>query len=240
MYVLIVLIFITGMLKEFAMVFAIILVHEFGHLMAALYFKWNTGKIVIYPFGGCCKFDEIINKSIKEELIILFSGPFTQIVFNYLVFFLTTKGFMTYRNYYIFQNYHYTLLFFNLLPIYPLDGGRILNNILGYCFPFKKSNKIVIFISFVFIVLSLFFYKNLNFTIMAVLLFFEILFYLKKQDFLFNRMLLERYMRDFNFKKFKIINDKNNMYKNKRHIIFYKNRYITEKEYLKERFKVNL
>ena len=226
------------MFKEFGMVLLIIIVHELGHLGASLYFKWNTGKIVIYPFGGCCKFDEKINRPLKEELIILLSGPLTQSVFCFIVGYLTTKGLMTYRNFSIFKSYHYTLLLFNLMPIYPLDGGRLLNILINYLMPFKKGNKIVIFISVSIILVTMFFYKNLNFTMMGILIMSELLIYFKRQDFLYNRMLLERYIDNFNFKKMKIIKNKNNMYKERRHLILYNNKYITERSYLKERFKV--
>ncbi len=220
------------------MVLLIIIVHEFGHLGAALYFKWNTGKIVIYPFGGCCKFDERINRSLKEELIILLCGPFVQIILYYIMGYLTTKGFMTYRNFSIFKNYHYTLLLFNLIPIYPLDGGRILNIFFNYLLPFKRGNKVVIIISVFIILIAMFFYKSLNFTMMSILIMSELLIYFKRQNFLYNRMLLERYIGNFNFKKLRKIKSKDNMYKDCRHVIFYKNKYITEKSYLKERFKV--
>ena len=84
----------------------------------------------------------------------------------------------------------------------------------------------------------IFFYKNLNFILMSILLLLELFLYLKRQDYLYNRMLLERYMNKHNFKKGKIINNKDSMYKEKRHVLFFKNKYITEKDYLKERFKV--
>lgn len=226
------------MFKEFGMVLLIIIVHEFGHLGAALYFKWNTGKIVIYPFGGCCKFDEKINRSLKEELIILLCGPFVQIILYFIMSYLTTKGFMTYRNFSIFKNYHYTLLIFNLIPIYPLDGGRILNIFINYLMPFKRGNKVVIFISGFVILIAMFFYKSLNFTMMSILIISELLIYFKRQNFLYNRMLLERYIGNFSFKKLRKVKSKDNMYKECRHVIFYKNKYITEKSYLEERFKV--
>lgn len=226
------------MFKEFGMVFLIILVHELGHLGAALFLKWNTGKIIIYPFGGCCKFDEKINRSLKEEFIILLCGPIVQIIFCLIIEFCTTKGLMTYRNFLIFQNYHYTLLIFNLLPVYPLDGGRILNIFFNCFMPFKKGNKIVVFISMLIILVCVSYYRNLNFTLMGFLILGELLLYLKRQDFLYNRMLLERYIGNFSFKKIKKINNKENMYKNCRHVIWYIDKYITEKSYLKERFRV--
>ena len=220
------------------MVFLIIIVHEFGHLIAAYHYKWNFDKIVIYPFGGCCKFDEKVNRSLKEELIILIFGPLFQIGLLFIIGIFQTKGLMTYRNFTIFKTYHYTLLFFNLLPIYPLDGGRILNIIVNYIMPFKIGNKLVIKLSFVFILIMMFFYRNLNFTFMGMLLSSELFLYFKRQDYLYNRMLLERYMDNFNFKKFKIIKNKDFMYKEKRHLVLFNNKYITEKDYLKERFRV--
>ena len=93
----------------------------------ARYYKWDFDKIAIYPFGGCTKFDEKINRPMKEELLILLNGPFFQILLFIIIFLLQKEGLITFRNYTIFKHYHYTLLFFNLLPIYPLDGGRILN-----------------------------------------------------------------------------------------------------------------
>ena len=219
------------------MVFLIIVVHEFGHLITALLLKWKSGKITIYPFGGCCKFDEDINRPIKEELLILIAGPVTQILFCFFIKFLSLKGLMTPRNYLVFENYHYSLLMFNLLPVYPLDGGRIVNNIFYLLFPLKKSNKIIVVISFLIVIICLSIYNNLNFTMMGLMLLIEIVLYLKRQDYLYNRMLLERYLNNISFKKIKVIKNKNNMYRDKKHVIFYRNKYITEKDYLRERYR---
>ena len=220
------------------MVFLIIIVHELGHLTLAYHYKWNFDKIAIYPFGGCLKFDEKVNRSLKEELIILIFGPLFQMGLFLIISFLQTKGLMTYRNFTLFKTYHYTLLIFNLLPIYPLDGGRIVNIAINYIMPYKKGNILVVKLSFIFIVVMMFFYRNVNFTLMCILLSSEIFLYFKRQDYLYNRMLLERYMERIDFKKLKIVNNKDSMYKEKRHLILYNNKYITEKDYLNERFKV--
>jgi stage IV sporulation protein FB len=124
------------------------------------------------------------------------------------------------------------------MPIYPLDGGRLLNIFVNYFIPYKKGNRIVIFISMIIVLFMIFSYKNLNFIMMGILLLSELFLYFKRQDFLYNRMLLERYINDFKFKRLKIIHSKDNMYKDCRHVIFYKNKYITEKSYLNKRFKV--
>ena len=118
-----------------------------------------------------------------------------------------------------------------------MDGGKILNVVINYLFPFKKGNKLVVVISSFILIVMLLLYKNLNFTLMGILLFTELIIYFKRQDFLYNRMLLERYMFPFNFSKFKIIKSKNSMYKDRRHIVLYNGKYITEKDYLNKRFR---
>ena len=184
------------------------------------------------------KFNEKINKPIKEEFIILISGPLMQIFFFIFIYFLLNEGLITYRNFIIFKTYHYTLLLFNLLPIYPLDGGRLLNLIMNMFFPYKKGNKLVIIISIVVLLSSLYFYSNINYIFMGILLLSELIIYLKRKNYIYNKMLHERYIYKENHKKFKIIKNKDSMYKDKRHIILYKNKYITEKDYLNQRFKV--
>ena len=204
----------------------------------AVYYKWNLDKIAVYPFGGCVKFNERLTKPLKEEFLILLSGPLAQMIFFLFVSFLEMNGLITYRNFLLFKSYHYTLLIFNLLPIYPLDGGKILNIFLNAMFPYKKGNKLVIIISFILLIGSVFLYQNINFVLMAILLLSELFIYLKRQPFLYNTLLLEKYLKNNDYKKVKIIPNKDLMYKEKRHIILYKNKYITEKDYLKQRFKV--
>lgn len=224
------------MYKDFIIIFTIIIIHEFGHFLISKLFKWNLDKISIYPFGGCVKFNEKLNKPLIQELFILLGGPSIQIIFFGIVFYLHNKGFITYRNYLIFKQYNYTLLWFNLLPIYPLDGGRILNIINNYFLPFKLSNRLSIILSYIFIFYVFIIERNVNLTSMLLLLGCEDYLYLIRQDYLYNKLLLERYIENFNFKKMMIIKNKNNFYKDKRHVIKINNKYITEKEYLNERF----
>jgi stage IV sporulation protein FB len=69
----------TGLFKEFLVLTSIIVIHEIGHIVAAIYFKWNIDKIIILPFGGLTLFNEKINRPLNEELIILLFGPIFQI-----------------------------------------------------------------------------------------------------------------------------------------------------------------
>ena len=44
----------------------LILVHELGHILISLIFKWNIDKIIILPFGGLTKYNQLINTPLIE------------------------------------------------------------------------------------------------------------------------------------------------------------------------------
>ena len=131
---------VTGNFKVFLFFSCIIIVHEFGHVVAAIYYKWKIEKIILLPFGALTVFSEKINRPLKEEFIILIFGPLFQIVFT--IFFINDRNIVNYSN---------LILMFNLLPIYPLDGSKLLNIILNKLISFKKSHLITIYISFIMV-----------------------------------------------------------------------------------------
>ena len=133
----------------FIILFLLIIVHELGHFLSALFFKIDVDKIYIYPFGGISKLNISLNESLIKELIILIMGPVFQIM-CYLVL-SNMDYFYNYHN--LIRVYHYTILTFNLLPIYPLDGGKLLNILFSFNLSFKKSLNITIYISYFTIIL---------------------------------------------------------------------------------------
>ena len=76
--------FITGYFKAFSIYTIILLVHELGHILAALILKWPILKVTIYPFGCMTTFNHKLNSSIIEEFLILLYGPLFQILFYML------------------------------------------------------------------------------------------------------------------------------------------------------------
>ena len=234
---LILLVIFTGLYKEFLIVFSIVIIHEFGHLFSAVYYKWNIDKISIYPYGGCVSFNEKINRPIKEELIILVMGPIVQIVYFLIVYLLFMRGFIDFKTFGLFKTYNFTLLSFNLMPIYPLDGGRIVNVFSNYLFSYRWCNLIICFISVFFIFLVVIYSYNINLVMMMVFVLTEVFVFFFFQGYLYNKFLLERYLDDYGFSKYKIIRNKNGFYRDRRHIIYIDNEYVTEKDYLRRRYK---
>ena len=195
--------------------------------------KWNIDKIYFYPYGGCTKFNTIINVSLCDELLILIAGPLTQIIFYFIV-----RNFFSYSNLILLSRYNYLILAFNLLPIYPLDGGRLINIFLRTIIPYKKSLKISFYLSFIIILFLLIYKKTVVFLIIIFFILYKSYEEKRKIKEYFNKFLLERCLYSFNFKKTKTVNCVNNFYFHKRHIIKENNGYITEKNYLKRYFNV--
>ena len=225
----------TGLFKDFIYITLLIFIHEIGHLIGALYYKWNIKKVVILPFGGITIFNELINKSLKEEFVILVLGPLFQILFYFILcIFNFESNLMT--------NYHYGLLLFNFIPIIPLDGSKLLNIILNKIFSFKLSHIISLFISLIYLIylfIRTIIIKNLILFIILIFLLIKNIKEIYLHKYLFNKFLFERYNYNLKFKKIKRIKGLKiyKMKKDYKHL-FYLNKYITENEILKDYFNI--
>lgn len=185
---------ITGMMKPFFYFTALILVHELGHLFFALLFHWKIDKVTILPWGGLTVFQEKMNRPWIEEFCILFGGPFFQTVF---VSFLNGPD-------YVFT-YHILLLWFNFLPIIPLDGSKLWNLLFQKFFPFKFAYACTLLLSCLFLIVSFLIVFTLPhplFLILALLcLVRDTVLAVQKKELLWQKFLLERYLYVFSFSK---------------------------------------
>lgn len=213
--------FLTGYFRLFITTTLIILFHELGHILMMLYFNIEIEKVILLPFGGITITNDLVNRPLKQELLIAIMGPIFQIIY-YLLF----------QNSYL-KMIHYPLLIFNLLPIIPLDGSKILNVILNKFFSFYKSETISIIISLITIFMIFIINFNLIVFIVLIFLIIETSKKYKTRKYLFNKFLYERRNYQLKFKKRKIINKKMDMFKDCYHIFFVNNKYYTEKEYIK-------
>lgn len=219
-----------GYFKEFSIFTLIIVVHELGHSLVAYLLNWKIDKIIILPVGGLTKFKESLNKPIIEEFLIAIAGPIFQIIF-YIIF----------RNKLDLFYFHYLILFFNLIPIYPLDGSKILNLFLNKITSFKTSYLLTLYISYFFIIIllgySIFYRKYLMICIFIILL-MQLYKEYKQINFVFNKFYLERFLNNYNFKKNKIIFGSNisKMKRDYLHFFYIDKKYYNERIILKNLF----
>lgn len=226
-------IFVFVLIGKFKLIFyytLLLIIHEIGHILTSLLFNWNIKEIMLLPFGGLIKFNEKLNKPLIEELLISISG----IIIQY-IFYLFTCNLINYE-YYPFINYF--IIIFNLMPIYPLDGSKILNVVFNYKGTFYRSLRITILLSYILINIIFIITFNINKMLSLIIYFLLIEVYKldKNKEIVFDKFLLERYLYDIYFKKRKTINNIKEMKRDYKHILNINNKYITEREYLKKRF----
>ena len=190
--------FLCGYLKIGLIIFLIVIIHELGHVFFALLFHYKILNITIYPFGGITKINKDLNTPIYKELLIASGGVIFQLILFLIINYLPLSIYFKSN----FIKYNISILFFNLLPIIPLDGSVILNSFLNMIFSYKKSYYIYFIISVIGIFLYLFtnIWFSLNNYLIISLFIIKTIYAWKNYKFLLNRFLLERYINKYEYK----------------------------------------
>lgn len=188
----------TGTFVQLFIMLSIVFIHEMGHYVAASYYKWRIYSIVLWVFGGVMKTDESNNRRISEDIIVTVAGPLQHIIIFLLTISLDYLNVLPPSIISLVHYYNVIIFLFNLLPIYPLDGGKLLFYMLSSYLPFRKAHQYTIVFSIVvccfIILLQIFIFP---FTLNAFLLILFLLFENRKEwvnkyytfiRFLFNRL----------------------------------------------------
>ncbi|MBM7653025.1 M50 family metallopeptidase [Neobacillus cucumis] len=188
----------TAHFLEVSMLLGIIFIHEMGHAAAASFFSWRIKKISLLPFGGVAEMDEHGNRPLKEETIVVLAGPLQHVWMVALAYVLFSLQLIPEDLYHLFIQYNVMILVFNLLPVWPLDGGKLVFLLLSLKDAFPKAHQLTLLISL--FSLSLFSIMilltaplHLNVWVVVCFLFFSLYHEWKQRRFIFMRFLLERY-----------------------------------------------
>ncbi len=163
--------------------FGCIVLHEFGHALAARRFAIQTRCIVITPIGGLAMLEKTRITPLQELLITL-AGPAVNLAIAgiLLVYLLVTgkqlvpagnlAGFTAFPQVLMIANAG--LFLFNLLPAFPMDGGRVLRSALAMIIDFHRATIIAVglgrAIALVFVVVGVYLY-DFAFGILGVFIF---------------------------------------------------------------------
>jgi Zn-dependent protease len=112
-------------------VFGSVLLHEFGHALTARHYGIRTRRIVLWPIGGIAQL-EGQPRSPKQELHIALAGPAVNFILAAGLWgLISIAGLPSYGLLGSLMVANLTLGLFNLVPAFPMDGGRILRAFLA-------------------------------------------------------------------------------------------------------------
>jgi Zn-dependent protease len=130
--------------------FACVVLHELGHSFTAMHFGVGVRRILLMPIGGMAEFDAIPRQPARELLITL-AGPAVNFaiaavlwvlvglpadwqMFGFYDFASTPRGVLQ-----LLLHWNLIMGLFNLLPVFPMDGGRILRALLATRLPYLRA-----------------------------------------------------------------------------------------------------
>ncbi|NLI91993.1 MAG: peptidase M50 [Peptococcaceae bacterium] len=132
-----------GFAARAIIVFGLVFLHEFVHMLAARGYGVKIQSIELYPYGGTAVLEDTFEGKKKEETIIAFSGPAFNFALFLIIQWLRWEG--IFRGEWALElvKINFWLAFFNLIPVLPLDGGRIMRACFSGTFGFVKTTKVL-------------------------------------------------------------------------------------------------
>ncbi len=140
------------------MLFGIVLMHEFGHCFGARSVGGRADHILMWPLGGLAfasapmrAWPQFVTVAagpavnvlfclISGAVLVISTGTFNAITFNPLAYIIFPETWQ--QSVFVFYKVNLFLLAFNLLPIYPLDGGQLFQTILWPFMGLQRSMKL--------------------------------------------------------------------------------------------------
>lgn len=173
----------TGHFLELIALFAIVFIHELGHVFAARCFGVNVLSIQMLPFGGVAEMEDTSHLTVRREIAIALAGPLQNVILIGISLLLKVCGLWEGAFFIYFIHSNLLIALFNLLPILPLDGGKVWQSLCSTVLPFHLTLVYSLRISLLFSVLVILYavvpymfgqgMPNLNLLLVGIFLFYS-------------------------------------------------------------------
>ncbi len=135
----------TKQIEIYTILMLFAFVHELGHLVSGICLGLKVKSINIMPLGVSINFEDYSNKYIIKKIVIAISGPLINLIIVILGIYNEWNEEIIYSNMLIGM--------FNLIPLYPLDGGRILKYIVQLTSNSKEAEIVTYKLSNILIII---------------------------------------------------------------------------------------
>lgn len=214
----------SGYINYLFFYIVVVFTHELGHIITIKLLKLNINKITIYPFGGVIETNINYNINSSKYFLISISGILFQLILL-LLFNNPNK---------VFYSLNLNIMIFNLIPIYPSDGNKVLMSFLERIVPYKKSLIVSNAISILSLLILFIISKNI---FIFIILYYTNIKAIMLLNYIFNKFILERYLYKTDYKKNNYVESEKHFKKCRKNFIKHDNIYIEEDEYLKAKFE---
>ncbi|MBO5475723.1 MAG: hypothetical protein J5982_04405 [Bacilli bacterium] len=227
-YIFYIILILSGYINYLIIYLFIMSFHELGHIISIKLFKYIIEEIVILPCGGIIKTNISININSIKQFIISVSGILFQLI---LLLIIKNNGSYLYS---IFYKLNISIIIFNLTPIYPLDGYKILLSIMEYFYKYK----IIIKISYIISIISLLFvFVSTKNIFIFIFLYIINVKYILNHKYYYNKFILERYLNSTKHHRIKIVDGICDFYKCFNNIMIVNGKIVKEREILENTYK---
>jgi len=129
----------TGQFLELLTLFTIVLIHELGHVCAALLSGVTVKSVQLLPFGGVAVIEDHGKLTAYREIGIALAGPLQNGLMILSAYVLQSAGYENNAFLSYFMGANMIIALFNLLPILPLDGGKVFQAAVSLLVPYYSA-----------------------------------------------------------------------------------------------------